>query len=123
MAFDSNANRTVESAVTNQVGLYSWPHMMQNVLQIIWTWMFRIGWIEIAQGAKTAAMTNVHAPKMRSASTSMMTKPAASMRPNRTNAQPSLGGMKIWLQLELGTKPFNSVRGFDNRVQMWFNFP
>ena len=68
-----------------------------------------------------AAMSCVLAQKMISVSTSMMTKPAVSMKPNQTNAQLSLGGMKIWFPIERGTKPFNSVQASDNRVQMWFN--
>jgi len=58
-----------------------------------------------------AAMSCVHVLKMKSASTSTMTKPAVSMRPSQTNAQRSRGGMKIWSQIGLGTKPFNSVQG------------
>jgi hypothetical protein len=63
-----------------------------------------------------AATCFVHALKMISASTSMKTKPVVSMKPSRTNAQPSLGGMKIWPQIEHGTKPFIYARDSDNLV-------
>ena len=65
-----------------------------------------------------AATYFVHVLKTTSVSTSMKTKPVASMKPNLTNAQRSLGGMKIWHQTEHGTKRFISALGSDNQVPM-----
>ena len=44
-------------------------------------------------------MSSSQGLEMMSASTSMKTRPAVSMKRNPINAQPFLGGMKIWSQI------------------------
>jgi hypothetical protein len=83
--------------------------MLKN-LQIILKCLFKIGWTEIVEEATMGVMFFVHDQKMTSASTSMKTKPAVFMRPSQISVQPFLGGMKIWSQIGLGTRPFNSVQ-------------
>jgi len=79
--------------------------------------LYKIGWIEIVEEVTMADMFYAHALKMMSVSTSIGTKPAVCMRPSPTNALLFHGGMKIWLQIDLGTRPFNCAQGYVNRVQ------
>ena len=44
----------------------------------------------------------------------MMTKPVVSTKPNQTSVLLSRGGMRIWFQTDLGTKPYNCVQVCDS---------
>tara|TARA_B110000014_G_C19623468_1_gene329474 strand:+ start:149 stop:349 length:201 start_codon:yes stop_codon:yes gene_type:complete len=54
--------------------------------------------------------------KMGFVSISMKTKVAVFMKSNQINAQHSLGGMKIWPQIDLGTKLYNFAQDYDNQI-------
>ena len=75
-----------------------------------------IGWIETVEEVTTDDMYSVLDLEMMFVSISTRIKHVRFTNQNRTSVQPSLGGMRTWFPIVLGTKLSNYALAFVNQI-------